>query len=219
MGMIFMDLGGATPLAAFIAGVISILSPCVLPLLPVIFAYSTSKGKLRPLAIVSGLSLSFVFMGIITSVFGSLFQQYLIYLTAFAGIIVILMGLTLLFDLGTFNSIGGLSGKQFKENGLMGGLLLGISLGIIWIPCVGPILASILSLVAIEGDLLYGAFLLFVYSMGLGIPMLLIAYSANISSSKLGMIAKYDMYLKKVVGFILVLVGMWMLYNNVLIRL
>ncbi|WP_305063791.1 cytochrome c biogenesis CcdA family protein [Methanococcoides sp.] len=214
-----MDIGGATPLAAFIAGVISILSPCVLPLLPVIFAYSTSKGKLRPLAIVSGLSLSFVFMGIITSAFGSLFQQYLIYLTAFAGIIVILMGLTLLFDLGTFNFIGSLSGKQFKENGLMGGLLLGISLGIIWIPCVGPILASILSLVAIEGDLLYGAFLLFVYSMGLGIPMLVIAYSVNISSSKLSMIAKYDMYLKKVVGFILVIVGMWMLYNNVLIRL
>ncbi|MCM1987616.1 cytochrome c biogenesis CcdA family protein [Methanococcoides seepicolus] len=214
-----MDIGGATPLAAFIAGVISILSPCVLPLLPVIFAYSTSKGKLRPLAIVSGLSLSFVFMGIITSAFGSLFQQYLIYLTAFAGIIVILMGLTLLFNLGTFNFIGSLSGKQFKENGLMGGLLLGISLGLIWIPCVGPILASILSLVAIEGDLLYGAFLLFVYSMGLGIPMLVIAYSVNISSSKLSMIAKYDMYLKKVVGFILVIVGMWMLYNNVLIRL
>lgn len=214
-----MDIGGATPLAAFIAGVISILSPCVLPLLPVIFAYSTSKGKLRPLAIVAGLSLSFVFMGVITSAFGSLFQQYLIYLTAFAGIIVILMGLTLLFDLGTFNFLGNLSGKQFKENGLMGGLLLGISLGIIWIPCVGPILASILSLVAIEGDLLYGAFLLFVYSLGLGIPMLVIAYSANISSSKLSMIAKYDMYLKKVVGFILLIVGMWMLYTNVLIRI
>jgi cytochrome c-type biogenesis protein len=214
-----MDIGGATPLAAFMAGVISILSPCVLPLLPVIFAYSTSKGKLRPLAIVAGLSLSFVFMGVITSAFGSLFQQYLIYLTAFAGIIVILMGLTLLFDLGTFNFIGSLSGKQFKENGLMGGLLLGISLGIIWIPCVGPILASILSLVAIEGDLLYGAFLLFVYSLGLGIPMLVIAYSANISSSKLSMIAKYDMYLKKVVGFILIIVGMWMLYTNVLIRI
>ncbi|NPE31560.1 cytochrome c biogenesis protein CcdA [Methanococcoides sp. SA1] len=214
-----MDIGGATPLAAFIAGVISILSPCVLPLLPVIFAYSTSKGKLRPLAIVSGLSVSFIFMGIITSAFGSFFQQYLIYLTAFAGIIVILMGLTLLFDLGTFNFIGRLSGKQFEENGLVGGLLLGISLGIIWIPCVGPILASILSLVAIEGDLLYGAFLLFVYSMGLGIPMLVIAYSANLSSSKLSMIAKYDMYLKKVVGVILIIVGMWMLYNNVLIRL
>lgn len=214
-----MDFGGATPLAAFIAGVISILSPCVLPLLPAIFAYSTSKGKLRPLAIVSGLSLSFIFMGIITSAFGSFFQQYLIYLTAFAGIIVILMGLTLLFDLGTFNFIGRLSGKQFKENGLMGGLLFGISLGIIWIPCVGPILASILSLVAIEGDLLYGAFLLFVYSLGLGIPMLVIAYSANISSSKLSMIAKYDMYLKKVIGVILLIVGMWMLYNNVLIRL
>lgn len=214
-----MDIGGATPLAAFMAGVISILSPCVLPLLPVIFAYSTSKGKLRPLAIVSGLSISFVFMGIITSAFGSFFQQYLIYLTAFAGIIVILMGLTLLFDFGTFNFIGSLSGTSFKEKGLMGGLLLGISLGIIWIPCVGPILATILSLVAIEGDLLYGAFLLFVYSMGLGIPMLVIAYSANISSSKLSLIAKYDMYLKKVVGFVLVIVGIWMLYTNVLIRL
>ncbi|NPE31555.1 cytochrome c biogenesis protein CcdA [Methanococcoides sp. SA1] len=214
-----MDLGGINPLAAFIAGVISILSPCVLPLLPVIFAYSTSKGKLRPLAIVAGLSISFTVMGIITSAFGSLFQQYLIYVTAFAGIFIVFMGVTLIFDIGTFNVIGRLSGRQFKGDGLLGGLLLGISLGIIWIPCIGPILASILSLVAIEGDLFYGAFLLFIYSLGLGIPMLIIAYSANISSSKLSMIAKYDMYLKKVVGVILLIVGMWMLYNNVLIRL
>lgn len=214
-----MELGGVTPAAAFVAGVISILSPCVLPLLPAIFAYSTSKGHLRPLAIVLGLTISFTIMGVITSAFGSLFRQYLLYLSFFAGLIIILFGVTLLFDLGTFNVFGGFSGIDVKEKGLLGGLLFGISLGIIWIPCVGPILASILTLVAIEGDIAYGAFLLFIYSMGLGIPMLVIAYSANISSSALSSIAKYDQYLKKSAGVVLILVGLWMLYYNVRVRL
>lgn len=214
-----MVLGGVTPLAAFIAGLISIFSPCVLPLLPAIFAYSTSKGPLRPLAIVLGLTISFTVMGVITSAFGSLFQHYLPYLSFFAGIIIILFGVTLLFELGTFNIFGSFPGIGVKEKGLLGGLLFGLSLGIIWIPCVGPILASILTLVAIEGDIVYGAFLLFIYSMGLGIPMLVIAYSANISSSVLSSIAKYDSYLKKGAGIVLIVVGLWMLYSNVLVRL
>ncbi|WP_135606381.1 cytochrome c biogenesis CcdA family protein [Methanococcoides sp. NM1] len=214
-----MEFGGVTPVAAFVAGIISIFSPCVLPLLPAIFAYSISKGPLRPLAIVLGLTISFTIMGVITSAFGSLFQQYLLYLSFFAGLIIILFGVTLLFDLGTFNIFGGFSGMDVKEKGLLGGLLFGMSLGIIWIPCVGPILASILTLVAIEGDITYGAFLLFIYSMGLGIPMLVIAYSANVSSSVLSSIAKYDLYLKKGAGVVLILVGLWMLYSNVLVRL
>ncbi|KGK99437.1 cytochrome C biogenesis protein [Methanococcoides methylutens] len=214
-----MVFGGVTPLAAFIAGLISIFSPCVLPLLPAIFAYSTSKGPLRPLAIVFGLTISFTIMGVVTSAFGSMFQQYLPYLSLFAGLIIILFGVTLLFDLGTFNIFGNLSGIGVQEKGFLGGLLFGMSLGIIWIPCVGPILASILTLVAIEGDIAYGAFLLFIYSMGLGIPMLVMAYSANISSSALSSIAKYDSYLKKGAGVVLIFVGLWMLYTNVLLRL
>ncbi|AKB84552.1 cytochrome c biogenesis CcdA family protein [Methanococcoides methylutens] len=213
-----MDFGGVTPIAAFVAGLISIFSPCVLPLLPAIFAYSTSKGPLRPVAIVIGLTISFTIMGVVTSAFGSLFQQYLLYLSLFAGLVIILFGFTLIFDLGIFNRLAILSGKGVKEKGLLGGLLLGMSLGIIWIPCVGPILASILALVAVEGDIAYGAFLLFIYSMGLGIPMLVIAYSANISSSALGKIAKYDVYLKKGAGAVLILVGLWMLYSNVFVR-
>ncbi|UGV40861.1 cytochrome c biogenesis protein CcdA [Methanococcoides orientis] len=214
-----MEFGGVTPLAAFMAGLISIFSPCVLPLLPAIFAYSTSKGPLRPFAIVLGLTISFTVMGVVTSAFGSLFQQYLPYLSLFAGLIIILFGVTLLFDLGTFNISGSFSGIGVQEKGLLGGLLFGMSLGIIWIPCVGPILASILTLVAIEGDIAYGAFLLFIYSMGVGIPMLVIAYSANISSSALSSIAKYDSYLKKGAGIVLIFVGLWMLYTNVLLRL
>ena len=214
-----MVFGDVTPLAAFVAGLISIFSPCVLPLLPAIFAYSTSKGRLRPLSIVFGLTISFTIMGVVTSAFGSMFQQYLPYLSLFAGLIIILFGVTLLFDLGTFNIFGSLSGIGVQEKGLLGGLLFGMSLGIIWIPCVGPILASILTLVAIEGDIAYGAFLLFIYSMGLGIPMLVIAYSANISSSALSSIAKYDSYLKKGAGIVLIFVGLWMLYTNVLLRL
>ncbi|WP_135613180.1 cytochrome c biogenesis CcdA family protein [Methanococcoides sp. AM1] len=214
-----MEFGGVTPLAAFIAGLISIFSPCVLSLLPAIFAYSTSKGPLRPIAIVLGLTISFTVMGVVTSAFGSLFQQYLLYLSFFAGLMIIFFGITLLFDLGVFNVVGSFSGIGAKEKGLLGGLLFGMSLGIIWIPCVGPILASILTLVAIEGDIAYGAFLLFIYSMGLGIPMLVIAYSANLSSSVLNGIAKYDSYLKKGAGIVLIFIGLWMLYSNVLVRL
>lgn len=214
-----MDLIGLTPFAAFAAGLISIFSPCVLPLLPAIFAYSTSKGNLRPIAIVLGLTISFTVMGVVTSAFGSLFRQYLLYLSFFAGLVIILFGFTLIFDLGIFNRFGVSSGKEIKEKGLLGGLLLGMSLGVIWIPCVGPILASILALVAVEGNIVYGAFLLFIYSLGLGIPMLVIAYSANISSSVLSNIARYDMYIKKGAGVVLIIVGLWMLYSNVFIML
>ncbi|WP_440952616.1 cytochrome c biogenesis CcdA family protein [Methanococcoides sp. FTZ1] len=214
-----MDISSVTPLAAFGAGLISIFSPCVLPLLPAIFAYSTSKGSLRPLSIVLGLTISFTIMGILTSALGFLLQQYLLYLSFFAGIVIILFGFTLIFEFDIFNRFGSLSGNRFSEKGILGGLLLGMSLGIIWIPCIGPILASILALVAVEGDVVYGGFLLFVYSLGLGIPMLIIAYSANISSSVLSKIARYDMYLKKGAGIILLLVGVWMLYSNVLVRL
>ncbi|MHC1575765.1 MAG: cytochrome c biogenesis CcdA family protein, partial [Methanosarcinaceae archaeon] len=71
-----MDLTGVSPIAAFVAGIISEFSPCVLPLLPAILAYSTEKGSLRPLAIVVGLSISFTTMGIATSMVGSVFRQY-----------------------------------------------------------------------------------------------------------------------------------------------
>ena len=89
--------------------------------------------------------------------------------------------------------------------------MLGVSLGIVWMPCVGPILASILMIVAQHGAVLYGASLLMTYSMGLAIPMLLVAYSSNLVSDKLRVMSKYSIGIRKVAGVILLLVGVYYL--------
>lgn len=145
------------PIAAFFAGLVSVLSPCILPIIPAVFAYSTEKGKLRPLAIVLGLSISFTCMGVVTSIFGATLTAYLGYLNIFAEILLITMGIALLFDLNIFNVFGNFSSlANPKREGLFGELLLGLSLGIVWLPCVGSVLGSILTMVAVSGKVAMG---------------------------------------------------------------
>jgi cytochrome c-type biogenesis protein len=203
------------PIAAFFAGLVSVLSPCILPVIPAVLAYSTEEGKFRPLAIVSGLSLSFTSMGIITSIFGATLKAYLDYLNIFAEILLITMGIALLFDLNIFNFFGNFSSlANSKREGLFGGLLLGLSLGIVWIPCVGSVLGSILTTVAVSGKVVYGALMLSIYSVGFSIPMLLVAYSASFSSSKIQNISRCGFPLKKIAGLIILGVGFYMVYKN-----
>jgi cytochrome c-type biogenesis protein len=203
------------PIAAFFAGLVSVLSPCILPVIPAVFAYSTEKGKLRPLAIVLGLSISFTCMGIVTSIFGATLTAYLGYLNIFAEILLITMGIALLFDLNIFNVFGNFSSlANSKREGLFGGLLLGLSLGIVWLPCVGSVLGSILTMVAVSGKVAYGALMLFIYSIGFSIPMLFVAYSASFSSSKIRNVSKYSFQLKKIAGLIILGVGFYMVYKN-----
>jgi cytochrome c-type biogenesis protein len=203
------------PIAAFFAGLVSVLSPCILPVIPAVFAYSTEKGKFRPLAIVLGLSISFTSMGIITSIFGAKLTPYLGYLNIFAEILLITMGIALLFDLNIFNVFGNFSSlANPKREGLFGGLLLGLSLGVVWLPCVGKVLGAILTMVAISGNVAYGASMLFIYSIGFSIPMLFVAYSASFSSSKIREVSKYGSQLKKIAALIILGVGFYMVYKN-----
>jgi cytochrome c biogenesis protein CcdA len=203
------------PVAAFFAGVVSVLSPCIIPVIPAVFAYSTERGKFRPLAIVLGLSISFTSMGIITSLFGATLTAYLDYLNIFAEALLITMGISLLFDLNIFNVFGNFSSlANSKKEGLFGGLLLGLSLGIVWLPCVGSVLGSILTMVAVSGKVVYGALMLFIYSVGFSIPMLLVAYSASFSSKRLQKVSKYGFPLKKAAGLIVLGVGFYMVYQN-----
>ena len=142
-----------SPLTAFGAGILSVLSPCILPLLPAVLATSAGKNKLRPLAIVLGVIISFTIMGIITSAFGAAFRTHLGQLKILAEIMILLMGFALLFEISLFNSFSKfplLAGMN--EEGPVSGFLLGLSLGVLWIPCIGPILGSILTMVALEGS-------------------------------------------------------------------
>ena len=210
-----------SPLAVLLAGIVSVLSPCTLPLLPAILAFSTKEGKYSPLAVIAGLILSFTAMGVVTSAFGALLISYIPYLHLIASITIVLFGIVMLFDLQVFNWLSIFTSKVHNSNkqGLLGGILLGLSLGIIWIPCVGPLLGSVLVLVAMQGSLAYGASLLFIYSIGFALPMLIIAYSANVSSMKLRAIARYDFVVKKIAGVLLMVVGLWMAYTSQIILL
>lgn len=210
-----MSYESIPPLTAFGAGIVSVLSPCILPLLPAVLATSAGKNKFRPLAIVLGVIISFTIMGIISSAFGAVFRNYMYQLKILAEIMILLMGFALLFELSLFNSfskfplLGGMN-----EEGAVSGFLLGLSLGVLWIPCIGPILGSILTMVALEGSTYSGAVTLSYYSLGFAMPMLVLAYSAHFSSSKMRVISKYDSIFKKGAGIILVLVGLWMVYQN-----
>jgi cytochrome c biogenesis protein CcdA len=204
-----------SPLTAFGAGILSVSSPCILPLLPAVLATSAGKDKLRPLAIVLGVSISFITMGVVTSAFGAVFHTHIGEMKILAEVLILLMGFALLLDLSLFNSFSKfplLAGMN--EQGPVSGFLLGLSLGVLWIPCVGPILGSILTLVALDGNTINGALTLSVYSLGFAIPMLILAYSAQLSSSKMRLISKYDAVIKKGGGIVLILYGLWMIYYN-----
>ncbi|WP_094226705.1 cytochrome c biogenesis CcdA family protein [Methanolobus psychrotolerans] len=210
-----MEASSFTPLAIFFAGIVSVLSPCVLPLLPIVLAYSTGDSKFRPVAIIIGLTVSFTVMGIAASAFGTLLWTHISKLRIIAEVMIISIGISMLIEKDMFGFFSHYTGKFHTEGkGLLGGIIVGISLGIVWVPCVGPILASILTLVAMESDILYGAGLLFIYSLGFAIPMILIAYSAKISGDRLSRLSKYDIEMKKAAGLILVLAGLWMAYTN-----
>lgn len=199
-----------TPVGVFFAGLVSLFSPCILPLLPAILAFSAEKNKYKPALVILGLVLSFMIMGIITSVFGSLFIKYIPYLQLIAAVLIIFFGVVILIDLKLFYNLAYYTNNiHVEKQGLFGFFLLGLSLGIIWIPCIGPILGSVLMLVASKGNLLYGTLLLTIYSIGFAIPMFLIAYSTNIYL-RLNSLLQYNDKLKKVTGIILIITGLWM---------
>ncbi len=195
----------------------SILSPCVLPLLPGIMAYSTEKNKITPLAIVSGLALSFTLMGVASAALGALFFEYKDYIQLISGLVIVIMGLYLLLEI-VENAVlrlwqhvpfSRVSLPRAEDGGLLGGFLLGASLGIVWLPCLGPILGAILLIVAQQGTMLYGAILLFAYSMGLAVPMLVIAYSSSFISGKVRSMAKHTLLIRRIAGLVLIVVGLY----------
>lgn len=213
----------------FLAGIVTILKPCCLPLVPVIFSGSGGH-RLRPLAIVSGLTLSFTTMGVLVSAFGATFGSFADTLRNIAILFIISMG-AVLFDEDInmefikissaitqgisqyFGTLSGYSSLNMPEGGIAGGFFLGMSLGILWIPCVGPILGAVLAYVASVGNIPYGAWMLFIYSVGMSLPMLSIAYYGKKVTSRYQWFVKRGHVLKKLSGLVLIVIGIMLLFN------
>jgi len=182
-------------------------------------AYSTEKSRITPLAIVSGLTLAFMVMGIASSTLGALFFDYKDYIQLASGVLILIMGLYMLFEfvenavLRAWQHVplARVSLPQAEEGGLLGGFLLGASLGIVWLPCLGPILAAILSDIARDGTMVYGICMMLAYSVGLAVPMLALAYSSNYLSAKVRSLAKHTLLIRRIAGLVLIAVGLFYL--------
>lgn len=212
-------------LIAFVAGFLSFVSPCVLPLIPSYLTYITgvsfkeltetqSKSRLRwvtafhSLLFIVGFSLVFILMGASASYLGNLIVQYQAWLMKGGGVLIILLGLHFigLFNLPFLQMEKRIELKK-KPLGYFGSFLVGIVFAAGWTPCVGPILSTILIYASTQQNFLTGVFLLAIYSMGLGIPFFLAAIAFNSFLSAFEKIKRYMRAITIVSGLFLITIG------------
>ena len=218
--------------AALFAGLISFLSPCVLPLVPAYLVYLTGAtiehvaNDARPavsrravmmsaLLFVLGFSTVFVALGASASFVGGLIRAWSAQLSIIAGLVIIVMGLHFLglTRIGFLMREGRLS--VAKPVGLWGAYAMGLAFAFGWTPCIGPILAAILSVAASEATVTKGAGLLAVYSAGLGIPFLIAAFLVEQFSSVLARMKRHLATVERVMGVLMILVGVGFLTGAV----
>ena len=207
-----MEISIINMVMAIGAGLASVLSPCVLPVIPIVMAGAEGKNRLRPLVVVFGLSVTFMIMGAVSALFGSLLIGKTRYIELAGALIIVFMGLMVMFDISVFKRFYQLANIRVKSEGRFSGLILGMALGLIWVPCVGPFLSSILTMVATSGQLAQGTVLLGFYSLGLAIPMLVVAYSSHLLQRRLGNLAQHAKALRYATGGVLVVFGLYSVF-------
>lgn len=211
-----MELGLGSAALAFGAGLASVASPCVLPVLPIVVTGGADDHRSRPALVVAGVAVSFVAMGVLTSLFGAAVGPVLPALEKVTGGLVVLFGVLLLADVNPFKHLGALSRIDFGGGGRFAGLLLGLSLGLVWIPCVGPMLSGVLAMVATQGKVLTGVTLLFVYSLGFAVPMLAVGYGSLALRQRIRAVAAHPVAVRWVSGLLLVAFGVVVLRKGML---
>ncbi|HEW9814071.1 TPA: thiol-disulfide oxidoreductase-associated membrane protein CcdA2 [Streptococcus pneumoniae] len=227
MGHIFFFL------SVFLAGILSFFSPCILPLLPVYTGVllddkngaQASSGKfsisvtslLRTLAFIAGISFIFILLGYGAGFLGDLlYASWFQYLT---GAIIILLGLhqmEILHFKGLYKEKRlQLQGQGQNGNGYSQAFLLGLTFSFAWTPCVGPVLGSVLALAASGGSGAWqGAGLMLVYTLGLALPFLLLALTSSYVLKHFRKLHPYLGILKKVGGFLIIVMGFLVLFGN-----
>lgn len=219
-----MDSTSVGIFVAFFAGLLSFLSPCVLPLVPSYVSFVTGLGMeeleaggaqvkrvtlFHSLVFVAGFSLIFLLMGASATYVGQLLRTYQDWIARIGGLIIIFFGVYLLGVI-PIPALGREKRVQFqrKPMGYLGTLVVGIAFGAGWVPCIGPILGGILTLAATRADLAEGIGLLGVYSAGLAIPFVLSGLGLTVFLAWFGRFRRYLRYVEWVAGGLLIIVGL-----------
>jgi cytochrome c-type biogenesis protein len=219
-------------IGAFLGGILSFLSPCVLPLIPSYVSFITGisfedmrtgdRAHIRRLtllnssAFIMGFSTVFVLLGVSSSFIGALLSYYYDYIRIIGGIIIIILGL---YVMGVLK-IGFLSREKkihlhSRPAGYTGSFLVGITFAAGWTPCIGPILGSILLLASTTGSAMYGFKLLLVYSLGLAIPFLATSLAINTFLSHFRAVQRYMRAILILSGLLLIGFGIILLTDSI----
>jgi len=208
---------------AFLAGLASFFSPCVLPLVPVYFGVLTGtsltelfenpgQAKLLPRAIafVTGFSVVFITLGMSASLLGSLLLSYRRYLEIGAGVLAIIFGLhfTGIVQIPLLNRQHHAAQSSPACTGIWPSFLLGMAFSLGWTPCVGPALGTILGMASTTGTALSGFLLLICYSLGLGVPFILAAAFIRYLFPKWSKIARYARIAQFAGGILMIIAGL-----------
>ncbi len=207
-------------LFSFIAGFVTILSPCILPILPIVLSGSLNGGHRRPIGIVIGFVLSFtlftLFLSAIVKATGlspELLRNFSVLIILFFGTALLLPNFQVLMEKLFTKLAGSVSGKVSQGNGFWSGLLLGLSLGLIWTPCVGPIIASVITLAATSSVNGSAILITVAYSIGTAIPMFAITYGGRKLLQKVPWLLRNTGNIQKVFGILMILVAIGIFFN------
>ncbi len=207
---------------AFLAGVFTVLSPCILPILPAILSAGTAQGRLRPLGIIAGLICSFTFFTLSLTAIVHATGVSPNALRYAAIVLIFLFGLVMVFPrfsnwFAELTSPVATLGQRLQgtepSTGFSGGLLFGVALGLLWTPCAGPILAAITTLVATHSINLQTVLMTLSYSIGAGIPMFFIAYGGGkiIQSSRF--LSRHAEGIRQIFGCLMIIVAVVLTLN------
>lgn len=193
---------------ALLGGVLNVLSPCVLPILPVLLGRSLQSHTYGPVALVTGLIAGFALAGSLLGVTAAWFTGLANLLRNIAIAFLLFLGLLAIFPtwsyrIFTYIPIGNWAKKPARI-GLMGEFWLGTQLGLLWTPCAGPVLGGILVLAAVNHQVAGAFWLLVAYGMGAGLPLLAIAYGGRILSQRILNLRSHSAALQRVGGVAIV---------------
>lgn len=204
----------------FLEGIVSFISPCVLPMIPIYVSYivgTENKDEkfiktslLNSIGFVLGFTIIFILLSVFASTLGNFVSRYMNILQIIFGIIMVILGLNFMEAIQiTFLNLSSNIKMEHNKISFLNSLIFGILFSITWTPCIGAFLGTALMMIATEGELVKGILMMILYSVGLGIPFILSAVLIDKLRNAFSIIKKNYKIIKNISGIFLILIGLY----------
>ena len=200
---------------AFISGILTVFSPCVLPILPIILASGIDGNTKRIKGMIIGLIASFTIASLLLATIVRVLGVPADTVRLFAVVLLIIFGISMIFP-AIWEKIQGwiemhwkFQPSQNKANGFGGGFITGVSLGIVWTPCIGPVVAAVATLAAVSSFSFSAVFIALAYALGTGLPLYFIAKGGSAVSQKLSFVKKENQKIRQIFGLVILVTALF----------